>query len=97
MQCLLESLLRLQHCLLLRHRDTRGLVSQTLHPQTNSNTGDDGGGTQISDEEIPSDLGSNEEGSGKDEDGRAEVDEERRKRRRRVRKRKCPWVSVINQ
>ena len=74
---LLDSLLHLQHNLLLRHRGTRGLVGKDTTLSEHSE--DD-----ISDEEIPSNSGSNE-GSDCDE-GTKNVE------RRRKRKRRCPWV-----
>ena len=90
LRSLLDSLLQLQHSLLLRHRDTRGLVSQTHHPATDGRATDDGD-TQLSDEEVPSDMSSNEVGSDREEVECTEVDEEKQMRRRK-RKRKYPWV-----
>ena len=97
---LLDSLLGLQQSLLSRHRDTCSLA--TAGPP---NTDRGGGGTvtaaveagqgQSSDEEIPSDLESDDKGS-EGEEGEGEDGEEREGnwQERQRRKRKCPWVSV---
>lgn len=77
---LLDSLLHLQHNMLLRHRGTRGLVDKDA-PLSEHGKDDS---IRISDEEIPSDSGSNE-GSYCDEEAK-DVE------RRRKRKRRCPWV-----
>ena len=77
---LLDSLLHLQHNLLLRHRGTRGLVGKDTTLSEHSE--DDS--VRMSDEEIPSNSGSNE-GSDRDEEAK-DIE------RRRKRKRSCPWV-----
>ena len=84
---LLDSLLRLQHNLLLRHKDTRSLVNNgtSHHTEGSAEVGSVGG----SDEEVPSDVGSNEESS---DMGEEEEEERGSSRKRRQRKRKCPWV-----
>lgn len=79
--CLLDSLLLLQYNLLFRHKGTHALV------------GEDGGddSVRVSDEEVPSDLGSDEDSDRNEE---AEVGKERASKcKRRQRKRKWPWVS----
>ena len=81
---LLDSLLNLQHSLLLRHRDTHTLVSTQPDESVAG-----------SDEEIPSDSGSNEESS--DREGEELAEERKQRQRRRRRKRKCPWVRYHQQ
>lgn len=80
---LLDSLLHLQHNMLLRHRATRGVVGNDAPLSERSE--DDS--VRISDEDIPSDSGSSK-GSDCDE----EAKDVGTKCKRKKRKRRCPWV-----
>lgn len=89
---LLDSLLLLQQSLLSRHRDTESLA---VGASAGSGERDE---EPSSDEEVPSDLESDEdEGSGREGGGEEGVTErveedESQQQKRQQRKRKCPWV-----
>ena len=95
---LLDSLLRLQQSLLLRHRDTRALAERDTHHPPGERRAEEERSHSVWDEEVPSDSVSDEE----PKDSPAEEEEEEgasgggsRQQRRRRRKRKCPWVKKI--
>ena len=86
LRALLDSLLHLQQTLLSRHRETQSGASGTC-------TTGNGEREEELDEEIPSDLGSDEEESEEREGGgEGDTEEEGQQQKRRQRKRKCPWV-----
>ena len=91
LRSLLDSLLRLQQNLLSRHTDTPSQLamgSSTGIGEREEALSDD------DDEEVPSDLGSDEEEDeregGKEGAGVGEGESQNQTRQRR--KRKCPWV-----
>ena len=94
LRSLLDSLLHLQQRLLSRHTDTQSLVAMG----TSTGVGDreEEALSDDDDEEVPSDLGSDEEGDDREggEEGAVEgVGEgESQNQKRQRRKRKCPWV-----